>query len=452
VQEGLEQILERAGVGVAQLDTSGRYLLVNESYCAMIGRTRTELLAGRIQDFTHPEDLARSLDAFIRAIETGSPVEIEQRCLRSDGSVVHLRNSISVARDDRAAPLCVVAVTQNLGGHAVQEASLAPTEGDLRLLLDCAADGFCCVDRNGRTTLCNAAFLRMLGYRQDEDLIGRDFHEVVRHSSSDGIAHPKEERPVFKVIQSGTHAHIIDEMVFRVDGTRFPAEYWIRPIVRDGEIQGAVCTLIDLTERKQAESRQELLNRELAHRVKNTLAMVQAIVDQTLRTSATPRGAMSSINQRLVALGNAHNVLMRTYWGNASIMDIVEGAIALHRSEDQRIRVGGPRLDVGSKAALAITLALHELCTNAAKYGALSREGGTVSIEWLLAGGAADATFRMSWKEQGGPPVTPPTRKGFGSRLVGQLIGSDLRGTAKLTFDPQGLQWTLEAPLTGLRQ
>jgi two-component sensor histidine kinase len=144
--------------------------------------------------------------------------------------------------------------------------------------------------------------------------------------------------------------------------------------------------------------------------------------------------------------------LMRTHWGNASMMDVVEGAIALHRPDEQRICVSGPRIDVGSKAALAITLALHELCTNAAKYGALSRDAGVVVIEWSLAGGAADAVFRLSWRENGGPPVVPPKHKGFGSRLVGQVIGSDLRGSSKLIFDPLGVQWMLEAPLTALKQ
>jgi PAS domain S-box-containing protein len=452
VRDGLDEIFERAALGIAQLDTSGRYLLVNDQYCRMLGRSREELLPASIQDVTHPQDLPTSLDAFIRTIETGIPCVIEQRCIRGDGSVVRLSNTVSVTQNVQGAPQRVISVTHDITSRKQAQQPANQAEADLRLLLDSAADGFYCVDREGRTTLCNAAFLRMLAFQSEGNVIGKDLHDVIHHSRPDGTPYPRDECPIYKVTQSGNHVHVVDEVFFRTDGGRFPVEYWARPIVRDGEIQGAVCTFVDLTERKRAEARQELLNRELAHRVKNTLAMVQAIVGQTLRTSATPREAIGSVSQRLIALGNAHNVLMRTRWGNASMMDVVEGAVALHRSEEHRIRIAGPRIDVGSKSALAITLALHELCTNAAKYGALSRDAGTVTIDWSVTGGAADATFRLGWKEQGGPPVSVPTHKGFGSRLVNQVIGSDLRGRTAMAFDPAGVQWTLEAPLTSLQE
>jgi two-component sensor histidine kinase len=109
-------------------------------------------------------------------------------------------------------------------------------------------------------------------------------------------------------------------------------------------------------------------------------------------------------------------------------------------------------MDLGAKAVLVITLALHELCTNAAKYGALSNDSGTVAIDWSVTGGAADARFHLSWKERGGPPVSPPQQRGFGSRLIADSIGADLRGEAKLSFDPDGVTWTLNAPLTAVTQ
>jgi two-component sensor histidine kinase len=132
-------------------------------------------------------------------------------------------------------------------------------------------------------------------------------------------------------------------------------------------------------------------------------------------------------------------------------MDVIEGAIAVHRPSEDRIRVAGPRLDLGTKAALALTLALHELCTNAQKYGALSNDAGTVSINWSISGGATDAQFRLVWKEEGGPSVTPPSIKGFGSRLIAGPIGADFGGQAQLTFDPAGVVWTLQGPLNPLK-
>jgi two-component sensor histidine kinase len=161
---------------------------------------------------------------------------------------------------------------------------------------------------------------------------------------------------------------------------------------------------------------------------------------------------MQAVNSRLIALGNAHSVLTRSRWGNAALVDVIEGAIATHRSAPPRIHVSGPRVELGAKSALAITLALHELCTNAAKYGALSNDSGSASIEWSVAGGAADARFRLSWQERGGPPVAEPTRKGFGSRVISEPFGADFDGAARLAFDPRGVVWTLEAPLTELKK
>jgi PAS domain S-box-containing protein len=447
----LEEVFDKAGVGVAQLDTDGRYVWVNDQYCEMLGRHREELLAAQLQDFTYAEDLAVSLDAFIRVIETGTSSIIDQRHVRRDGSLVWISNSVSVGRDSHGKVQYVLAVAHEVTAKKELERRLNQSQTNLRMVLDSAADGLFCVDREGLLTLSNAAFLRMLGFAREEDALGRDLHEIIRYSRPDGSRYPREETPIFKAARHGVHAHVTDEIFFRVDGTSFPVEYWVRPIVRESEIQGAVCTFVDATERKQAEARHELINHELAHRVKNTLAIVQVIVSQTLRKVSSPQQAQQAIMERLNALSQAHTALTRSRTGNAAITDIVEGAVAVHRPNEDRIRISGPRIDLGTKASLALTLALHELCTNAEKYGALSNETGIVTIEWAVRGGARDARFRLSWKESGGPPVAHPSSKGFGSRLVGQTIGADFGGRAELHFLPAGVEWLLDAPLTPLK-
>jgi PAS domain S-box-containing protein len=445
-------LFDRAGIGIAQIDTGGDYLLVNERYCELVGRSQTELLAGRIQDFTHSDDLPASLDAFIRVIESGAPAIIEQRHLRSDGSQIWISNNVSLGRPEAGEAPYVLILAQDIAAFKETERALVRAQSDLRLLLDAAADGFYCVDREGKTTLCNAAFLRMLGFEREEEVLGKDMHELIHRSMPEGFSHARADCPVLKTARNGTHAHVTDEHYLRRDGRGLAVEYWARPIVRNGQIQGAVCTFVDATGHQQSQARQQLMNREMAHRMKNTLAMVQAIVGQTLRRTRNPQDAVHSINQRLAALGHAHTALTRTRWGNASIIEVIEGAIAAHRSEAARVRIDGPKMDLGAKAVLAITLALHELCTNAAKYGALSNEGGTVAIQWSITGGAADARFHLSWVERGGPPVSPPAHKGFGSRLIADSIGADLKGEARLAFDPEGVTWTLEAPLTTVTQ
>ena len=448
----LHYLFDRAGIGVAQIDTGGRYLLVNPRYCELLGRPEADLLAARIQDFTHPDDLAESINAFVGVIESGAPAVIEQRHLRGDGQEVWISNNVSLSRPEKGEAQYVLVLAQDIAAVKQTQRALMRAKSDLRLLLDTAADGFYCVDRDGKATLCNAAFLRMLGYEREEDVLGRDVHELIHRSMPEGFSHSREDCPLLKTARIGIHAHVTDEHYLRRDGRGLPVEYWARPIVREGQIQGAVCTFVDATGHQQSQARQQLMNREMAHRMKNTLAMVQAIVGQTLRRTRNPQEAVHSINQRLSALGHAHTALTRTRWGNASIMEVIEGAIAAHRSEAARVRLNGPKMDLGAKAVLAITLALHELCTNAAKYGALSNDTGTVAIDWSVSGGAADARFRLSWTEHGGPPVSPPAQKGFGSRLIAESVAADLKGEARLAFDPGGVAWTLEAPLVTVTQ
>jgi PAS domain S-box-containing protein len=446
------RLFDGAGVGIAQMDTDGRYLLVNDCYCELIGRRREQVLAGRIQDFTHADDLPESIGAFIRVIESGAPAIVEQRYLRADGSAVWVSNTVSLGREEAGHAQYVLVLSQDIAVRKQTERVLIRAQSDLRVLLDAAADGFYCVDREGRTTLCNAAFLRMLGFEREEDVLGKDMHELIHRSLPEGFSHSREECPVLKTARNGTHAHVTDEHYLRRDGKGLPVEYWARPIVREGQIRGAVCTFVDATGHQQSQARQQLMNREMAHRMKNTLAMVQAIVGQTLRRARSPQDAVQSINQRLAALGHAHTALTRTRWGNASIMEVIEGATAAHRGDANRIVAQGPKMDLGAKAVLAITLALHELSTNAAKYGALSNDSGTVAIDWSVTGGAADSRFRLSWTERGGPPVSPPQQRGFGSRLIADSVGADLKGETKLSFDPDGVTWILDAPLSTVTQ
>jgi PAS domain S-box-containing protein len=452
VREQPEQLLERVAIGIAQIDPNGGYLLASERYCEMLGRDQQEVLRAELQDFVYHEDLPTALDGFIRVLETGEPGTIDHRVRRGDGSMIWLGNTVSAARNTYGRPEYLLILAQDVTTRKETERALARSQADLRMMIDSTAEGIYCIDRNGSLTLCNAAFRRMLGFEREEEIVGKDIHGLIHHSYPDGSHYPKIDCPVYQTVQSGIHAHVPDGLFYRRDGTRLPVEFWVRPIIREGEIEGAVCTFVDITERMHAEAQLLLVTHEIGHRLKNTLAMVQAIVGQSLRNSPAAQEVGRSITQRLIALGHAHTVLTRTRWGNASIIEVVEGAVAVHRSRTPRIQAVGPNLEIGSKAALGITLALHELCTNAAKYGALSVNSGRVTIEWAITGGAADARFHISWTESGGPPVAPPTHRGFGSRLIAEGVGPDLKGQATLVFDPDGVIWNLDAPLNAVRE
>ncbi|WP_158266538.1 PAS domain-containing sensor histidine kinase [Allosphingosinicella deserti] len=209
----------------------------------------------------------------------------------------------------------------------------------------------------------------------------------------------------------------------------------------DGTPLRMVGTNMDVTERRRAEDHQRLLVNELNHRVKNTLAIVQGIAHQSFRGPAVPAEIRSAFDGRLAALSAAHNLLTRESWEAASIAQVVADAVAPLQSG--RVETSGPDLRLPAKTAVALALALHELCTNAAKYGALSSPDGTVAVEWVVAG----EMLRFSWRESGGPRVVTPTRRGFGTRMIERALAAEFGGTATIAFPPEGVICTLEARL-----
>ncbi len=211
----------------------------------------------------------------------------------------------------------------------------------------------------------------------------------------------------------------------------------------------------EVTEAKRAEEHLRLLIHELNHRVKNTLATVQSIAVQSLnRLAGREAGAArAAFEARLIALARAHDVLTRESWEGADLAGVVAGAIAPHDGPGgggpgegrPRFAVSGPPLRLSPRMALSIAMALHELATNAVKYGALSCPGGQVAIAWSVADGA----LVLRWRESGGPPVVAPTRTGFGSRLIGRSLARELDGRVEFRFPPEGVTCTIRAPLPG---
>jgi two-component sensor histidine kinase len=210
----------------------------------------------------------------------------------------------------------------------------------------------------------------------------------------------------------------------------------------------SVGMVVDVTDEKQAESRQRLLLNELNHRVKNTLATVQSIARTTLRALPGGEAATDLFTARLLALSAAHDVLTREAWEGAGLGEIVAGAVKAHQNDGQpRFDVQGKDVRVGPRAAVALALALHELATNAAKYGALSNDDGRVILRWEARGEGAARRLELEWREIGGPAVTPPTRMGFGSRILGRGLQAELGAKALLQFEPGGLVCVIHAGL-----
>lgn len=233
-------------------------------------------------------------------------------------------------------------------------------------------------------------------------------------------------------------------------GERIPIHYLgFRVEEDDGTPIGYGAVMRDFSEVERARAQQRLLNEELSHRLKNVLTMVQAIAAQSIRQAATLEDAGEAVSARLVALGRATDILTRTSWQAAELHALVATVLRPHGALRERIRVEGPGLSVNPRAALALALAIHELATNAIKYGALSNDSGEVALEWRIAGGAKDDQPRLllTWRESGGPPVAPPTRRGFGSVMIERSLRAYFRADVTLDYRPEGFVLALDAPL-----
>lgn len=220
-----------------------------------------------------------------------------------------------------------------------------------------------------------------------------------------------------------------------------------------GVVTGWIGMNSDISVRKKQEEQLAFVMRELSHRSKNLLAMVQAMSRQTARQSSKIEEFLPIFSGRLQALARSHDVLLQKNWQGASLARLVEGHIVPLEGglEETRVSASGPDIQFTPEAAQTIGLALHELWTNATKYGALSTPEGRVIIDWAI--GKSDSgedQLEINWKEKGGPPVTPPKRKGFGRTVIEVMVAQTLGGTVELSFEPDGVRWSVTAPTTHL--
>lgn len=203
-------------------------------------------------------------------------------------------------------------------------------------------------------------------------------------------------------------------------------------------------------DRRRTEQHLRLLVNELNHRVKNTLAIVQSIAVQTLRSDRAEATSRRAFESRLSALAAAHDLLTTENWESASLRQVIEKAGLGCGAPAERFTVAGPDVRVQPRAAVSIVMAVHELCTNAVKYGALSNDCGKVAVEWEVMEAGDARRLSLKWSEEGGPPVAPPQARGFGTRMIERALAVELGGSARIEFLPEGVRCTVEAPLPPL--
>lgn len=331
-------------------------------------------------------------------------------------------------------------------GRAALESTERLRESEHRLdqLLQALPAAIYTTDKDGRITYFNEAAVEFAGRRPE---IGDMWCVTWRLFYPDGTRMPHEECPMAVALKENRPVYGEEAIAERPDGTRRWFAPYPTPLRNSaGELVGAVNMLVDITERKEAEARQKLLLNELNHRVKNTLASVQSLVVQSAKTAGNVEEFRNSVEGRILAMSKAHDQLSRHSWAEAELGELLRACLEPYLSKGN-LKVHGDPVVIPPRAALMCCMAVHELATNAAKYGALSTQSGRVDLGWTVTEEGGRRLVRLNWREQGGPPVIPPARKGFGTRLLERGIQAELQGTTEMKFLPAGLECEIKLPL-----
>jgi PAS domain S-box-containing protein len=389
----------------------------------------------------HPDDLPSAGKLWEDARRTVTSYETEFRLRRHDGAYRwHIARAVPI-RDCSGQVSAWIGTNTDI--HDQKSAMQALSESERRLQLSQSSAGIASLELDiaSGTVYGADGFWQLWGLVPKESYPIATIEELV-------IPEDRHIRSNEDTRRAGTAAPNVEYRIRRADtgelrwlsrSIDFVFDETGRPVKMFGVIQ-------DITERKEAQARQELLTHELEHRIKNILAMVGAIASQTLRGSDIDT-AKAAFGERLRALANAHDILNSTRWTKASVREVVENTMSAFPID--QISVSGPPLSINPRMALSLALAVNELGTNALKYGALSVPAGRVTIEWSQSEPRPDGTRELvwRWREAGGPPVTPPTRRGFGSFLIQRVLASDFGGDVQIDYSPTGLECVLTASL-----
>ncbi|MXQ12254.1 PAS domain S-box protein [Microvirga makkahensis] len=424
------EILESVADAFFAIDRHWCFTYVNRAAAERWGRNRENLIGKHFLEEFPAAVGSEPYEAFLTAMQERQAARLEVV-----SPVLHqwVELSISPTRD---------------GGLSVYFRDISArkrveeVEGWLAAIIESSDDAIVSKNLESIVTSWNAGAERLFGYRAEE-IIGRPITILFPEDRQD------EEERILARIRRGERVEHFESTRQRKDGSLIEVSLTISPIKdTQGRIVGASKIARDITRHKEAERLQRLLVHELNHRVKNILATVQAIAQQTLSSRQSDDAVRETFEARLLALSKAHDLLTRENWDGASLSQVVAEALSPYQRD--RFETGGPDVRLTPKMALALALALHELATNAAKYGALSVPAGRIAIMWRVQPNDPPHLI-LRWQERGGPPVSSPERKGFGSRLIERSLALELAGDVKITYDPAGVVCELKAPLVDER-
>lgn len=431
--------LEANPSGIVIVDADGRIKLVNAQVERLFGYSRDELI-GQPVEMLVPERLRAAhsdfREVFSRNPETrpmGAGRDLYGR--RKDGSEFPIEIGLNAIKG-KGPPIVLAAIVDITERKRIEQ-RFAQERERLRLVIESAPNGILTVDRRGRITLVNAQVEKLFGYSRGE-LLGQPVELLLplrlRHAHErmrEAFTKEPETRPM------GAGRELFGR---RKDGSEFPVEIGLNEIQSTGHGDVVLATIVDITERKIAQERQHLLVKEILHRTKNLMSVVQSIANQSLTGDRSLAEARELFIDRLLALSRTDSMLIERSLEGVDLQTILKQELA---GFADHVNMRGCDLFLKPSAAQDFALLLHELATNAAKYGALSSPSGHVFIRCEVRK-TDHSHMHFIWEESGGPPVRPPARKGFGLRLL-ERVGHGLGESAELDFADQGLRYELRA-------
>ena len=446
---GVLTALKQAPLGIAIFDREMRYLVASAQYLTDQGLPGDTPMLGRLHYDVFPDIPQKWRDIHARVLREG--VDLSHPAdpyVHDDGQVDYIRWSVSPWRTDAGEIGGLVLYTEFVTPSVEARMRLEAAEARYRAVFDQAAMGVARVSPTGRYLEVNDRFCQIAHASRDK-LLRLTFQEITH---PDDVARDVEQAAA--MLAGDVQTAGLEKRYLTTAGE----EIWVhvtRSLVRNsrGEPDYFVAITEDITARKQAEAEQQryqgqlrLMINELNHRVKNTLATVQSMAAQTLRSEPDPLVAYEKLEARLMGLSQVHDVLTREHWHGADLQEVAERAmLPFAGAASGKVSLRGPGVWLQPGAALTMALVFHELATNAVKYGALSVDDGRVDLKWTL--DAAAERLRLAWVESGGPPVTPPARQGFGSRLIERGLRAGLGGSASMRYEPDGLTCAMEVKL-----
>jgi PAS domain S-box-containing protein len=443
---GVLTALKQAPLGIAIFDREMRYLAASSQFLTEQGLPGDMPLVGRLHYDVFPEVPQRWRDLHALALREGVELSHEADPYVRDGRMDWVRWSLRPWRTDEGAIGGLVLYTEFVTPAVEARMRLEAAEARYRAVFNQAAMGVARVALDGHFLEVNDRFCAITGF-------GRDELDTLAPRQ---ITHPDDLAANLAQTAALVAGEIDQYSIETRSQTKSGELVWVNltvSLVRGQADEPAyfVSIIEDIEARKQAEAGQlryqnqlRLMINELNHRVKNTLATVQSMAAQTLRTERDPGAAYEKFEARLLGLSEVHDLLTRERWHGAGLQEVAERALSpFDGAASGQVTIGGPPVRLQPGAALTMALVFHELATNAVKYGALSVDDGHVDLSWTF--DEADDRVQLTWAESGGPPVKPPARRGFGSRLIEQGLRGELRGSAMMSYRPSGFTCTMQA-------